>query len=200
MLAAYEHCRSPLRYGVANRLAKEFDVCQRWIATGRLPTKYYVEIDANLAAGLKDDSLFSQVYDNDLSGYIDAHIGAIAEGMNCPEEDVNGTMASQVGASPAGTPPMEVIKNVLFRIAKLEAKRAGKTIHDFKDRLAALIDEYIPSPRKRMILANSRWPEPTSPHPGKKTEPDKSAARVAARTAQRARASKSKAPAKGTAQ
>ncbi|HUB67055.1 MAG TPA: helix-turn-helix transcriptional regulator [Candidatus Methylacidiphilales bacterium] len=148
-LANHEHCRSPLKYGLANRLADEFDVCQRWLATGKLPANGYVDIAPAVEANLKPDSLFSSVYDNHLSPLVDAYIALIAETLKCREEEVDGEKAFRVGASPAGSEAWDTVRKILIQTAKLYNKRDGNNSARFVHELTELLDKIFPDAGSR---------------------------------------------------
>lgn len=63
-LAAYEKARNPLKYFVFKRLAEEYGLSPRWLATGKGGPLFPVRFDDSpLADKITDASLFSTVYD-----------------------------------------------------------------------------------------------------------------------------------------
>jgi hypothetical protein len=146
----------PLRYRTANRIADEFDICQRWLATGKLPVTYYISIAPRLASELSDESLFSQAYDTVLAPWIDSHIEGIAETLSCKEEEVSGQHASAVSANAAGAEAWEIIRNTLATIATLERNRAGKKSDGFVEKFTSLFDRIFT--RSPSALADAKDP------------------------------------------
>jgi transcriptional regulator with XRE-family HTH domain len=146
-LAALEHCRAPLKYGIADRLCDEFDICQRWLATGKLPKQYYVPLAPRLAATTSDNDLFSSVYSAELSPFIDAHLAAIAEASDCSEDKITGEMASLLSADPAGSEPWELFRNLFFHLGRLQRKRERKQSDAFFEEFNELFDKVFPPVR-----------------------------------------------------
>jgi transcriptional regulator with XRE-family HTH domain len=75
----YEYARSPLRYGAAKRFCDEFDVNQRWLSTGDLPRKPYLELSSVVEQFIPDDMLFSKVADALLDSLIEEALEDIAD-------------------------------------------------------------------------------------------------------------------------
>jgi len=69
-LANYEHARVPVPYAVAKKVSEAFDINQRWLATGKLPKKPYMEISSALEKLIPTRVLFSVAYDRFLAQLI----------------------------------------------------------------------------------------------------------------------------------
>jgi DNA-binding XRE family transcriptional regulator len=67
-LASYENLRAPLRYPLAVRMFRNFDMNQRWLATGRGIPFGCVMLKPSISDGeIKYNALFSEVYDRHMS-------------------------------------------------------------------------------------------------------------------------------------
>lgn len=79
----YEYARSPLPFTAASRFCAEFDVNQRWLASGELPKKPYLELSPLVSQFIPDDAVFSRVVDSLL---IDAIVEALEDIADCESE------------------------------------------------------------------------------------------------------------------
>lgn len=70
ILSSYEHCRAPLRWGVARRIWASFEINPAWLATGE-GDQWGLHASPALVGHLADESqLFSKVYDECLVDYL----------------------------------------------------------------------------------------------------------------------------------
>jgi transcriptional regulator with XRE-family HTH domain len=64
VLSNYEHCRSPVRYGVARQLAKHFFLNEAWLAEGRGDMKLILDIGPERPETIPAAMAFSAAYDS----------------------------------------------------------------------------------------------------------------------------------------
>ena len=76
-LASYEHGRAPLRFGTAKFLCEKFDINQRWLARGILPMHPKFDVPMEYSYLVKQNSLFSAVFD----GWLDGPTKLIEDGL-----------------------------------------------------------------------------------------------------------------------
>jgi len=69
-LRSYEYAKAPIRYGLAERLCREFEISQRWLATGKGNEYRYFPIHENTAQFIPPKLLFSLVYDRLLEAFV----------------------------------------------------------------------------------------------------------------------------------
>ena len=88
-LAGLEYALSPLRYGVGRILCDKCHVSQRWLATGNLPIRVFVEIHSARERQIPSDALFSCAYDEFLDELVTPELEAIARGNHCKVADLD---------------------------------------------------------------------------------------------------------------
>lgn len=90
-LASYEHGRSPLPYEIANCAAFTFNICQRWLAEGIEPVRFYVSIGRQLRERFPKRAVFSDIYKGFLKPYIDDFFQQLAKswGGNISDESLS---------------------------------------------------------------------------------------------------------------
>ena len=67
-LAGIEYRRAPLRFGHAKFLCEKFSISQRWLALGTLPMQPRYDVPMEYSYLVKQNSLFSWVFDGFLDG------------------------------------------------------------------------------------------------------------------------------------
>lgn len=77
-LSSWEHGNNPVPYVAGARIAKVTDTCQRWLATGSLPQKPYIEASPLLAETVPPSFPFSFIYQILLRPEIEELFKAIA--------------------------------------------------------------------------------------------------------------------------
>ena len=85
-LANYEHARTPVPYYIGERATKEMDICQRWLATEKLPKHPWFKVPDSFDQGVSKRLLFSFVYDKALADEIDSVMASYAELFSVQEE------------------------------------------------------------------------------------------------------------------
>jgi len=103
-LAGLEYARSPLRYVTARTLCDKCHVSQRWLATGNLPIRVFIEVHISRERVIPLDALFSQAYDEFLAELIEAELADLAKGNHCKITDLD-KHRRRIGMRwPVGTP------------------------------------------------------------------------------------------------
>ena len=76
-LSSYEHGRVPIRYELAIKVCREFNISQRWLARGILPMQPKYDVPMEYSYLVKPNSLFSKVFD----GWLDAPTQRIEQAL-----------------------------------------------------------------------------------------------------------------------
>ncbi len=69
-LIAIEYGSNPLRYWLADRMCQKFDICQRWLATGKEPVNGYVEIVHEIGIEIGPREIFSAAFDRRIANIV----------------------------------------------------------------------------------------------------------------------------------
>lgn len=87
-LATYEHGRAPLRYEIADKAAKEFNISQRWLAEGIEPIRWYVSIPQALQEIIPKRSIFSDAYEPFLKPHVEMTLAELANFWGVAQTDM----------------------------------------------------------------------------------------------------------------
>ena len=101
-LASYENFRAPLRYALAEWICHRFDVNQRWLATGKLPQFYVINVHSSIRQDIKPRELFSSAYDRVLKDGIEHHLRRVSQQLGCKPEELKSHAARTTGVSGLG--------------------------------------------------------------------------------------------------
>jgi len=82
-LASYEYARAPVRYWLGRKVCEYFNINQRWLATGDLPWRYYIDLHPAFEQQIKDEMLFSKAYENFLAKPLETELSKIATAHDC---------------------------------------------------------------------------------------------------------------------
>jgi len=160
-LAGLEYARAPLRYRVGNILCDRFNINQRWLATGALPQRHYVDIDPYFEAQIQPSMLFSEAYDNLLAKLVGPQLEVLAQKLFCAVEDIDKS-TRRIGVSwPAGSPVAMTARIYHDRLIDWRVRKLpeSKQVEIFK-RLNAVLDELLPGMQPGHALSSK-------PHPRK---------------------------------
>lgn len=144
-LASYEYARSPIRYALAKRMCDRFNINQRWLATGRLPSRHYVDIHAFVESQIPDKMLFSEAYEAFLSGPIDNEITRVAKSLCCTEQEIEDNW-QRIGISgPVGSPGLKLSELYHERLLALRLQQMPEGIEKkIYQQLNAVLDQSLP--------------------------------------------------------
>lgn len=102
-IASYEHGRVPLRFGLADKIGKAFNLNQVWLAEGKLSPTPYLTLDPDFVDKLPKNEYFSKVYQNYLrSAIIERQHAALSVGVD-------------LAGAPPTVPPTEKETADMFR-------------------------------------------------------------------------------------
>ncbi len=87
--ASVEYGRMPLRYSLGHWLCHTFDLNQRWIAEGKTPKEYFVELGPE-ASNIPPNMLFSKAYDHILKPFVEADLKGVAKMLRRQVRDIAG--------------------------------------------------------------------------------------------------------------
>lgn len=128
-LVTYELGRVPFPYVVAAKIAGAADLCQRWVATGKLPRKPYIEIAEETELLIPPKMHFSTVYDRLLAPEILSTLESVARGEQMPMEQLT-------------TEPFTFMPPILLPPADGE-RRAVQDLIDFAVQRAAILPQRL---------------------------------------------------------
>lgn len=144
-LASYEYARSPIRYSLARKMCDRFNINQRWLATGRLPSRHYVDVHAYTEGQIPDKMLFSEAYDIFLSKPLDAQIAQLAKGLHCSEEEIENNW-QRIGVSwPVGYPGAKLSELYHQRLSQFRLHKQPEGVQKkIYQQLNAVLDQLLP--------------------------------------------------------
>jgi transcriptional regulator with XRE-family HTH domain len=144
-LASYEYARSPIRYQLAKRMCDRFNINQRWLATGRLPSRHYVDVHDYTESQIPDKMLFSEAFDAFLSKPLDNQIAQIAKTLHCKEEEIENNW-QRIGMSwPVGSPGAKLSELYHERLLQLRLHQQPEGIQkNIYRQLNAVLDQLLP--------------------------------------------------------
>jgi transcriptional regulator with XRE-family HTH domain len=88
-LAGLEYARNPLRYGIARILCDKCHISQRWLATGDLPIRVFVDVHISYEKKIASNLLFSEAYDAFLAKLVESELVDLARINHCEVADLD---------------------------------------------------------------------------------------------------------------
>jgi transcriptional regulator with XRE-family HTH domain len=144
-LASYEYARAPVRFSLATRMCDRFNINQRWLATGRLPSRHYVDVHDYTESQIPEKMLFSEAYDVYLSKPLDSQIAQLAKSLRCTEEEIENNW-QRIGASwPVGSPGVKLSELYHERLLQLRLHQQPEGVQkNIYRQLGAVLDQLLP--------------------------------------------------------
>lgn len=102
-IASYELAKVAMPYHVGAKIIGELDASQRWIVTGRLPRKGYIDVAETLEDLIPRSMPFSEAYARVLDEEIVTRLADLAKGHGVPIDDLSSDTlidASTIGENP----------------------------------------------------------------------------------------------------
>ena len=102
-LAGYEHGKNPVPYWIGDQIARATGTNQRWLATGTLPVKTYINVSQSLREAVPKSASFLTVY----SLFLAEHFEQIVEAYSHIAYLTDGSMRFLKSEAPLYATPTE---------------------------------------------------------------------------------------------
>jgi len=143
-LASYEYARAPIRFPLGRMVCERFNFNQRWFATGRSPSRHYIDVHEYFEKQIPARMLFSEAYEQFLSEHIERELECLAETFHCSVEELDPKI-HRIGVTwPAGAPHDYGLYHARLLDLNLERWPVAVQKQIFRT-LNAVLDEFVRS-------------------------------------------------------
>ena len=119
-LKSYEYARAALPYSVGRKMGQKFDINQRWLAEGKLPQNFYVDISYDTEGGIPTRATFSEAYAKYIWDVVEDRIREFTQLFKIKPNEIDSADARLSNFAPAGIDLDQGVKYYLIRAIEIE--------------------------------------------------------------------------------
>lgn len=129
-LASYEYGRAPVRIEVALRIGMQFNINQRWLATGKEPREPYFEVDSSVVEAIPVRTLFSEAYKLHFEELVEWRFEDITKLLGTSITSLDPEDERLYSFSPMGMPAKDALKHWISRIVMFDVEQLPESLLD----------------------------------------------------------------------